>query len=114
MAKENKLLVKAHEMGLLDERDVAVVADITCTNGNRGRAFFFLNKNLMYLYELRGFADFGAHVETLDLNHTKFIKGSSFLLNPNMKLEFGGHTYKFVGFAQPKWVIEQVKSSCKG
>ena len=114
MAKENKLLNKAHEMGLLDERDVAVVADITCTNGNRGRAFFFLNKNLMYLYELRGFADFGAHVETLDLNHTKFIKGSSFLLNPNMKLEFGGHTYKFVGFAQPKWVIEQVKSSCKG
>ena len=101
MAKENKLLIKAHEMGLLDERDVAVVADITCTNGNRGRAFFFLNKNLMYLYELRGFADFGAHVETLDLN-------------PNMKLEFGGHTYKFVGFAQPKWVIEQVKSSCKG
>lgn len=114
MAKENLLLKKAHEMGLLDERDVAVVADVTSTNGNRGRAFFFLNKNLIHLYELRGFADFGAYVETLDLNETKFVKGSSFLLNPNMTLACGGHTYKFVGFAQPKWVIENVKSSCKG
>ena len=114
MAKENKLLIKAHEMGLLDERDVAVVADITCTNGNRGRAFFFLNKNLMYLYELRGFADFGAHVETLDLNHAKFIKGSSFLLNPNMVLQYAGNTYKITGFAQPKRIIEAFRESCKG
>ena len=114
MAKENQLLKKAHEMGLLDERDVAVVADVTCTNGNRGRAFFFLNKNLMHLYEMKGFADFGALVETLDLNGAKFVKGSSFLLNPSMTLTCGGHTYKFVGFAQPKWVIENVKSSCKG
>lgn len=114
MAKENLLLKKAHEMGLLDDRDVAVVADVTCTNGNRGRAFFFLNKDKMFLYELHGFADIGAYVETLDLNETRFIKGSSFLLNPSMTLSFNGHTYKFVGFAQPKWVIENIKSSCKG
>ena len=34
MAKENMFLKKAHEMGLLDERDLAFAADIVCTNGN--------------------------------------------------------------------------------
>lgn len=56
---------------------------------------------------------FHTHVEALDLNEAEFLKGSSFRLNPNMTLAYGGHTYKFVGFAQPKWVIENIKSSCR-
>ena len=114
MAQEKMLLQKARELGLMDEREFAVVADVTCSNGNRGRACMFLNGNLLFLYELRGFADLGEYVETLDMNKARFIKGSSFLLNPNMVLEYAGNRYKFVGFAQPKWVINHIKEACKG
>lgn len=114
MAKENLFLKKAHEMNLLDERDLCYGVDVVCSNGNRGRAWFFVNGNLMFLYEMRGLADMGACIETLDLNKTKFVKGSSFLLNPNMVLQYAGNTYKITGFAQPKRIIEAFKESCKG
>ena len=35
---ENLFLRNAHEKGLIDNREIAFAADITCTNGNRGRA----------------------------------------------------------------------------
>ena len=114
MAKENLFLKKAHEMGLLDERDLAFAADITCTNGNSGRAWFFVNGRKMFLYEMVGMADMGACIETLDLNQTKFVKGSGFVLNTHMTLQYGGETYKFKGFAQGKRVIEIMQTSCKG
>jgi len=114
MAKENLFLKKAHEMGLLDERDLAFAADITCTNGNSGRAWFFINKNQMFLYEMVGMADMGRCIETLDLTRTKFVKGSGFVLNTHMTLSFNGETYKFKGFAQGKRVIEVMQSACMG
>lgn len=114
MAKENLFLKNAHELGLLDERDLCFCVDIVCTNGNRGRAWFFVDRSTMYLYEMTGFTSMGECIEVLDLTRTRFVKGSSFLLNPHMTLEFGGHTYKFTGFAQPKRVIEEFKKMCKG
>lgn len=114
MAKENLFLKKAHEMGLLDDRDLAFAADITCTNGNSGRAWFFINGDRMFLYEMVGMADMGACIETLDLSKARFVKGSGFVLHTHMTLTAGGHTYKFQGFAQGKRVIECVKEACKG
>lgn len=114
MAKENLFLKKAHDLGLLDERDLAFAADIVCTNGNRGRAWFFINKNQMFLYEMVGMADMGRCIETLDLNKTRFVKGSGFVLHTHMTLEFAGHTYKFQGFNQGKRVIEVMQEACKG
>ena len=114
MAKENLFLKKAHEMGLLDERDLAFAADIVSTNGNQGRAWFFINGNQLFLYEMLGLADMGRCIEVLDLNKTQFVKGSGFVLHTHMTLQFGGHTYKFQGFAQGKRVIEVMKESCKG
>ena len=32
---ENQFLKNAHLRGLIDEREIAFLADITCTNGNR-------------------------------------------------------------------------------
>ena len=49
MAKENVYLKQWKEQGLVDERGVAVVADISCTNGNAGRAFVFINGTTMYI-----------------------------------------------------------------
>lgn len=112
MAKENLFMKNAAEKGLIDDREIAVAADITCTNGNRGRAWVFLNGSIMQLYELAGLADLGDHVETLDLKDAKLIKTSSFVLNTSMKLEYKGHTYTFKGFSQAKKVIEAVKESC--
>ena len=112
MAKENLFLNKVREMGLIDEREIALVADITCTNGNQGRAWFFLNGSLLNLYEMAGFADLGDHVETLELKDAKFIKASSFPLYTYLKLECQGHTYTFKGFAQAKKVIAAVQESC--
>ncbi len=114
MAKENLFLKKAHEMGLLDERDLALAADVVSTNGNRGRVWFFVNGSKLFLYEMVGMADMGRCVETLDLDRTRFVKGSGFVLHTHMTLEFGGHTYKFQGFAQGKRVIECIREACKG
>lgn len=114
MAKENLFLKKAHEMGLLDERDIAVAADITCSNGNNGRAWVFQNGSKLFLYELRGMADMGELVEVIDLSQAVYVKSSAFLLNTYLTLTFGGHTYKFKNFAQTKRVIESIREACMG
>ncbi len=112
MAKENLFMKNAKEMNLIDEREIAVAADIVCTNGNSGRAWVFLNGSVMQLYELAGLADLGDHVETLDLKNAQLLKASSFVLGTSMKLAYNGHTYTFKGFAQAKKVIEAVRESC--
>ncbi len=114
MAKENLFLKKAHEMGLLDERDIAVVADITCTNGNSGRAWVFQNGSKLFLYEMRGLADMGELVEVLDLSKAVHLKSSAFILNTHITLTYGGYTYKFKNFAQSKRVIECIREACLG
>ena len=112
MAKENLFMKNAMEKGLIDDREIAVAADIVCTNGNNGRAWVFLNGSIMQLYELAGLADLGAHVETLDLKDAELIKASSFVLGSSMKLKSKGNVYTFKGFAQAKKVIEAVRESC--
>lgn len=114
MAKENLFLKKAHEMGLLDSRDLAFAADVSSTNGNRGRVWFFINGTRLFLYEMVGMADMGRCIETLDLASSRFVKGSGFVLHTHATLEYAGHTYRFQGFAQGKRVIEVLKDSCKG
>lgn len=112
MAAENLFMKNAKEKGLIDEREIAFAADITCTNGNRGRAWFFLNGSTLYLYEMAGFADLGAHVETIDLKNATFIKASSFVLNTWLKFQYNGYTYSMKGFAQAKKVIDAIKEGC--
>ena len=112
MAKENLFMKNAMEKGLIDRREIAVAADVICTNGNSGRAWVFLNGSVMQLYELAGLADLGDHVETLDLKNAEFLKASSFALYTYLKLKYNGHTYTFKGFAQAKKVIEAVQESC--
>lgn len=112
MAKENLFMKNAKEKGLIDEREIAVAADIACTNGNRGRAWVFINGSMLHLYELAGLAEIGAHVESLDLKDVQVLKASSFVLNPFLKLSYNGQTYSFKGFAQAKKVIEAIKESC--
>lgn len=114
MAAENLFMKNAKEKGLIDHREIAFAADVSCTNGNRGRVWFFLNGTTMHLYEMAGLAELGAHVESVDLHGGEFIKGSSFVLHTTMKFRAGGHTYSFQGFAQAKKVIEAVKESCGG
>lgn len=43
MATVNPFMNTLREEKLIDDREIAFVADVTCTNGNRGRAWFFLN-----------------------------------------------------------------------
>ena len=114
MATENLFMKNAKEMNLIDHREIAFCADVICSNGNSGRVWFFLNGSVMRLYTMAGLTALGELVETLDLKNARFIKGSSFVLHTTMKLECGGHTYAFQGFAQAKKVIEAVKASCGG
>ncbi len=109
---ENLFLRNAHEKGLIDNREIAFAADITCTNGNRGRAWFFLNGSVLSLHEFAGLADVGNLIEKIDLKDAQFIKGSSFALHPTLKFQYNGNTYSFQGFAQAKKVLEAVKSAC--
>lgn len=112
MAKENLFMKNAAEKGLIDHREIAFVADVTSTNGNSGRVWFFLNGSTLYLYEMRGLADMGEEIEVLDLKNAQVLKASSFVLRSSMKLLCGGYTYTFQGFAQAKKVIEAIKESC--
>ena len=43
MATVNPFMDSLRADNLIDDREIAFVADITCTNGNSGRAWFFLN-----------------------------------------------------------------------
>ena len=112
MATENPFMNALRTDNLIDDREIAFVADITCTNGNRGRAWFFLNGNLLHLYEMKGMADRGAHVETLDLKGAEVLKASSFVLATSLKLKCNGEVYTFKGFAQAKKVISCITESC--
>ena len=94
MATVNPFMNSLREDNLIDDREIAFVADITCTNGNRGRAWFFLNGCMLHLYEMVGMADRGEHIETLNL------KGD-------------GEIYTFKGFAQAKKVIACITESCE-
>ena len=109
---ENQFLKNAHLRGLIDEREIAFLADIACTNGNGGRAFCFLNGSVLSLYACAGIAETGDLIEAIDLKDAKFLKGSSFVLHPTMKLQYNGNTYSMQGFTQAKKMIDAVKSAC--
>ncbi len=98
--------------GLVDDREVAAMADIRCSNGNSGRAFVLLNDRTLRLYTVKRYDALGELVETLDLQNAKFLKGSSFALNTNLKLEYNGAVYRFSGFTRAKQFIEAVKEAC--
>ena len=112
MAKENMFLKNLKAQNLIDDREIAVMADISATNGNRGRAFVLLNGTELSFYAAAGFAELGARIETLELKDTKFLKGSNFILHTSMKLECGGVVYSLQGFTQAAMFIDAVKSSC--
>lgn len=112
MASENLFMKNAMEKGLIDQQEIAVAADIKCTNGNQGRAWGFLNGSMLHLYELAGLSELGTHVETIDLKNAQFVKASSFVLNTTLQLKYNNETYFFRGFAQAKKVIEAIKEAC--
>ena len=114
MATNNPFMDALRADHLIDDREIAVVADITCTNGNRGRAWCFLNGSMLHLYEMAGFADRGDLVEALDLKDAEVLKASSFVLNTSLKLKCNGHIYTFKGFVQAKKVIACITDSCSG
>ena len=114
MAKENPFLNSLREKNLIDDREIACVADVTCTNGNSGRAWFFLNGKQLYLYEMAGMGALGDHIETLDLKGAEVLKASGFVLYSYLKLKCNNEVYTFKGFAQAKKVIACITDSCAG
>ena len=114
MAKENLFLKKAHQMGLLDSEEIAFMADVKCSNGNAGRAWFFLNGDKLFLHEPMGLTDFGDQVDVIDLSRAKFVKGSGFIFYTYMTLSADGLTYKFQNFAQGKRIVTLMQQRCKG
>ena len=113
MATVNSFMNSLREDNLIDDREIAFVAEITCTNGNRGRAWFFLNGCMLHLYEMVGMADRGEHIETLNLKGAEVLKASSFVLHTGLKLKYDGEIYTFKGFAQAKKVIACITESCE-
>jgi len=112
MAKENLFLKDLKTRGLIDDREIVVMADVSSTTGNRGRAFVLLKGTTLFLYEAAGIAALGDLIEMIDLRNAKFIKGSSFVLRTTMKLGYNGFTYSFQGFTQAAKFIDAVKGSC--
>lgn len=113
MAKENELLKMAAEKGLIDQRKLAVVADVSCTDGNNGRGWVFLNGDTLYLYEQVGFAGIGEPVEKLDLKKCRVLKSCSFILMASLKLQAGSRIFLFKNFGNPKQIVEAIRTSCE-
>lgn len=111
--KENQFLKTLHEQNLVDDRDIALVAEVKSSNGMRGRAWFFLNGTNLYLYELRGLANYGECVEVLDLSQATMLKSNSFIFNRYMVLDCNGVIYRLWNFANAANAIEAVRQSCK-
>lgn len=109
---ENPFLKDARDKHLIDDREIAFMADITCSGGNQGRAWFFLNGSRLSLYTCVGMGGLGEYVEELDLRKARFLKASGFVLNTWLKFQYGSDTYTFKGFAQGKRVVEAVKYAC--
>ena len=112
MATENPFMNSLKEKNLIDDREIAFAADVVCTNGNRGRAWFFLNGSQLHLYEMTGMAACGEHIETLNLKGAEVLKASSFVLGSSLKLKCNNEVYTFKGFAQAKKVIACITESC--
>ena len=112
MATANPFMDSLRADNLIDDREIAFVADVTCTNGNSGRAWFFLNDSTLYLYEMTGLASRGACIETLDLKGAEVLKASSFVLASSLKLKCNNEVYTFKGFAQAKKVSACITESC--
>ena len=112
MATENKFMESMKSQGLVDDREIAAVADIRCSNGNSGRGFALLNDRILRIYTMKRYDALGELVETLELQNAKFLKGSSFALNTNLKLEYNGEVYRFSGFTRAKQFIAAIKEAC--
>lgn len=113
MAKENEFLKNAAEKGLIDERKIAVAADVACTNGNNGRAWIFLNGDTMRLYAFHGTGSLGECLECLNLKKCRVLKSSSFVLMSYLKLQDGGQIYMIKNFGNAKNFVAAVKASCQ-
>lgn len=99
---------------LIDERQICPMANITCSNGNAGRAWVAINKSTMSICDVNGFAQLGETLEIMDLSKAKVIKASSFILNPVLKLEYQGVVYTFKGFSRAELFLDAVKQGCTG
>lgn len=104
MAKESFIEKFARENELVDERNIITCADITCSNGNNGRAWIFLKGSNVHLYECVGF-NIGDYVETIDLKGITDFKSCKVILLHYMKFVSNGYNYKFTGFSQPSKII---------
>ena len=112
MAKENVFIAAAKKKGLLDHREICVVADVACNRTNVGRLWVMLNGDILYMCQMDGFQAPGECLESIDLKNAQLNKSSSFVLHSYMVLQCGNYTWRFQGFAQAKRVIEAVNASC--
>lgn len=113
MAKETLIERYARENGLVDDRRMTVCANITCSNGNRGMAYAFLNGSKVHLYEAIGFTKLGEHIETIDMKEVTDFKSCKIILLHYIKFKYNGYKYKFDGFAQPSKVIAAFEECMK-
>ena len=113
MANNQEIFIRnAMIRNLIDERQICPMANITCSNGNAGRVWVPINKNIMYFCDVNGFAELGETLETIDLTQAKVLKASTFILNPTLKLEYKGDIYTFHGFSRAALFIDAVKQAC--
>ena len=113
MAKETLIEKYARENGLVDERRMTIYAEVSCSNGNNGVAYAFLNGSKIHLYEPIGFTKLGDYIETIDMKEATDIKSCKIILFHYIKFKYNGYTYKFSKFAQPKKVIAAIEECCR-
>lgn len=111
---DNKFMRDARQRGVIDSREISAMADITCSNGNGGRAWILLNGKDLFICENIFPVGLGETLEVIHLEEAEMIKSSSFVLHSYMKLKYQGNTYLFKGFAQAKRVIAAITEACGG
>lgn len=111
MAQENMFVKELQEKGLVDERGIFALGDISSTNGNSGRAFLLLCGNELYLHAMAGIGKVGERIETIHLKEMEIIKARGGALFQILRFHFRGHTYTVRNFGRASLFIEEIKKS---
>lgn len=112
MAKENKFLNDLKAQSLIDDRELATVADINCTNGNNWRGWVCINDTTMRLFSMTFPANLGELIDEIELPEALLIKTFGIVPFTLIKFQYQGHTYRIEHFSKTKEFIQTMKETC--
>ena len=111
MSKQDAFLENLLQIGLVDDRKKAVVANAKkLPNGEFGLCLLCLKGHILCVYDTDFQQNVGQRLYKIDLKGISDLKTSGFVFNRYMKFTYENVQYKFADFGDAKSFIEAVSS----